>query len=148
MTVAFNKETGALLKEFRNKHNVTATVVANKIEKTNAYISKLEKGDFKSIDIEVLQLIVNAISNNEQEKHKLIESITETAEKLSLTQVVVNKIADIEAYKNDYNLLIDTMNNNLAITENVLNETKENAINQLESYKNELIELIKQISLQ
>lgn len=61
----FNPETGQALKEFRMQHKIKAKDVASILDKSPAYISKLEKGQIQQIPIEDFIKITNFITKDE-----------------------------------------------------------------------------------
>ncbi len=67
---------GLCLKNLRIKYNVKAIDVSKHINKSGAYVTKLEKAEIKSIDKDELLDIVNFISHNDKEDvNKVIEQI-------------------------------------------------------------------------
>ncbi len=67
------KNMGAALKNLRQSRNVKAIVLAKEINKTGAYISKLEKGDLKTIDCNDFIKIIRKMSNDENEFREAID---------------------------------------------------------------------------
>lgn len=67
-TLSMTPEIGFAIKNLRIQYNKTAKEISElkSINKTRSYLSKLEKGDVKKIDIELFKSILNAIteSNN------------------------------------------------------------------------------------
>lgn len=72
-------ELGQRLREYRLKSGIRGKAVAQYIGKTPAYISKLEKGDFKSIDEEALHKIVNYITGDENGFERFIDDFLASA---------------------------------------------------------------------
>lgn len=66
------KNMGAALKNLRQQRKVKAVDLAKSINKTGAYISKLEKGDLNSIDCDVFINIIRRMSNNKDEFNEAI----------------------------------------------------------------------------
>lgn len=69
------KNMGAALKNLRQQRNVKAITLAKTINKTGAYISKLEKGELNTIDCENFIDIIRAMSNNEAEFAEAIDTL-------------------------------------------------------------------------
>ncbi|WP_418752459.1 helix-turn-helix domain-containing protein [Frisingicoccus sp.] len=64
---------GAALRNLRIRQNVKAIDVAKAINKTGAYISKLEKGTLNTISEEDLITIINTLSTTQEDFYKNIE---------------------------------------------------------------------------
>lgn len=64
---------GAALRNLRQKRNIKAIDVAKSIDKTGAYISKLEKGILNTIERDDFLNIVKTLSKNENEFNEAIE---------------------------------------------------------------------------
>lgn len=64
---------GAALKNLRTRRNIKAIDVATAINKTGAYISKLEKGVLNTIEEKDLIQIIRTLSNNEDEFNECIQ---------------------------------------------------------------------------
>ena len=137
-----------LLKEFRCSHNVPSKTVVAELDKSNAYLSKLEKGDFRTIDESILLKILRCITKDETEVQDVFKQINDIGEILPLAQVISDKITELETYKNDYRNLIDAIADNIVIKDDMLIKTKEDAKNQFEIYKKELIELVSNMTLE
>lgn len=69
------KNMGAALKNLRQQRNVKAVTLAQSINKTGAYISKLEKGDLRTIDCNDFIEIIRTMSNNETEFSEAIDML-------------------------------------------------------------------------
>lgn len=68
-----NENMGAALRNIRQKRNIKAVTVADYINKTGAYISKLEKGQLNTIDEKDLIGIIRAVSKTEEEFNEAID---------------------------------------------------------------------------
>lgn len=66
---------GAALKNLRQKRKVKAIDLAKAINKTGAYISKLEKGDLNTIDCDDFITIIRTMSQDKEEFVEAIESL-------------------------------------------------------------------------
>ena len=66
-------EMGTALKNLRIQRNIKAITVAKKINKTGAYISKLENASLNTVDREDFINIIRALSNNEDEFNEAID---------------------------------------------------------------------------
>lgn len=64
-TVPLTPDIGMALKNFRIENKVTAKSITEKFEKAPSYVSKLENGDIKKIDGELLIQICNFISGSD-----------------------------------------------------------------------------------
>lgn len=73
-----DEEFGLQLKDFRNQYQVKAKDVATHMEKSAAYISKLEKGEIHQIDKEEFVKMVNYISASENGYQLFCERIIGT----------------------------------------------------------------------
>jgi len=72
-TVKVTKELGEKIKELRLINKVKAIEVAEHIEKSSAYVSKLENGDIKTIDYDEFLKIFNFISKSPEDLEKFID---------------------------------------------------------------------------
>ena len=68
-------ELGTRLKALRLKYNVKAKDVADHIGKSAAYLTKLEKGEIKQVDQDLLQNMVCFVTDDEKGFDKLIEKL-------------------------------------------------------------------------
>ena len=66
-------ELGLKIKELRLKHNIKSIDLAQHIDKSPAYISKLEKGDIKQVKRSDLETIINYITQDEHGYEKFLE---------------------------------------------------------------------------
>ncbi len=73
------KNMGSSLKAVRTKKNIKAMDVAKSIDKTGAFISKLEKGDLKTIEVRDLYDIVLYLTGDEEEIDDTLATILKTA---------------------------------------------------------------------
>lgn len=73
-----SKEFGETIKTIRIQNKITAKSLAEHINKSPAYISKLEKGDILTIDEENLKKILHFISGHENSIDDIIEKIYAT----------------------------------------------------------------------
>lgn len=73
-----DEEFGLQLKDFRNQYQVKAKDVAAYMEKSAAYISKLEKGEIRQIDKDEFVKMVNYISSSENGYQLFCERIIGT----------------------------------------------------------------------
>lgn len=71
-------ELADLIKMIRRDNNILSKDLAIHIEKSPAYISKLEKGDIKTIDEEELTNILNFIIQDKDNYDDLVESVIRT----------------------------------------------------------------------
>ena len=67
------------LKSVRIKNSIRANELAKYIGKTPAYVSKLENGDFKTMDQESLEKIVNYITSDPNGYERFIDDFLKTA---------------------------------------------------------------------
>lgn len=74
--VNVTKELAEKIKELRLLKRVKAIDVAEHINKSSAYISRLENGDIKTIDYDELLKIFNFVSKDENELEKFIDKLT------------------------------------------------------------------------
>lgn len=75
---------GAALKNLRQRRNIKAVDVAKSINKTGAYISKLEKGVLNTIEKDDFLHIIKALSKNENEYNEAIDLLlTDTSMEFS-----------------------------------------------------------------
>lgn len=85
------------IKDNRDSHNIKASLLATKIGKSSAYLSKLDKGDYKTISYEDLCQMLNAICDNEDDGKKLVDDF--------LTDYIRNKSIELEEEEEkDYGL--------------------------------------------
>lgn len=77
--VDVSPELGHRLREFRLRSGIRANELANYIGKTPAYITKLEKGDFKSVDEKALEQIVNYITSDPNGYERFIDDFLSSA---------------------------------------------------------------------
>ena len=68
-------ELANMLKALRIQKNIQAKDLAEKIERSSAYITKLEKGDVKSIDNCLLDSILSFLTGGDTEGDELVEKI-------------------------------------------------------------------------
>ena len=61
------------IKDNRDKYNMKASVLAEKIDKSSAYISKLDKGDYKTISYEDLYFMLGKICGDETNGKMLVD---------------------------------------------------------------------------
>ncbi len=87
-----DEEFGLQLKDFRNQYQVKAKDVASYMEKSAAYISKLEKGEIRQIDKEEFVKMANYISSSENGYQLFCERIigTMNPEALERSTIVNN----------------------------------------------------------
>lgn len=78
--IRFSEELGFQLKEFRNKYQVKAKELAEFIEKSPAYISKLERGQIQQVDKKEFVKITNFIAKSEEGYYLFCEKIAEAAD--------------------------------------------------------------------
>lgn len=74
--VNITKELGDKIKELRIMNKVKAVDLAEHINKSSAYITKLESGDIKTINYDELLTIFNFISKNEDDLGKIIDKLS------------------------------------------------------------------------
>jgi len=77
--VDISPELGHKLREFRLRSGIRAKELAQYIGKTPAYITKLEKGDFKTMDEDALQEIVKYITSDENGYERFIDDFLSSA---------------------------------------------------------------------
>lgn len=68
-------ELANMLKALRLQKNIQAKDLAEKIDRSSAYITKLEKGDVKSIDNDLLDSILSFLTGGDTEGDELVEKI-------------------------------------------------------------------------
>lgn len=90
--MVFNEILGAQLKEFRNEYKVKAKDIAEQLDKSPAYVSKLEKGQIKQLDKKEFEKITNYITQNENGYNLFFEKY---AEKISVIKAVEKDLAFI-----------------------------------------------------
>ena len=76
--IKINSDNAAKLKDFRLKHNVKSKDLAIYIDKSPAYISKLEHGEIQRLPKETLIRMANYISGNENGYFEFCQSIIES----------------------------------------------------------------------
>ena len=81
-----DEEFGLQLKDFRNQYQVKAKDVAVHMEKSAAYISKLEKGEIHQINKDEFVKMVNYISSSDKGYQLFCERIIGTLEVEKLEQ--------------------------------------------------------------
>lgn len=110
--IKFSEELGLQLKEFRNKYQVKAKDLAEFIEKSPAYISKLERGQIQQVDKNEFVKITNFIAKSEEGYYLFCEKIAEAADAKEL----------------DNNLLLlnfDLLERRIPITEHLIEIVKQ-----------------------
>lgn len=78
--IRLSESIGLQLKEFRTQHQIKAKDIADFIDKSPAYISKLEKGQIKQINKKELVKITNFITSSNEGYYLFCEKIASTAE--------------------------------------------------------------------
>lgn len=63
-----NNKFAEYLKEIRTKANIPAKDMASSLQKSPAYITKLEKGEIKSLDYEIIIMFLNKVFDGKIEK--------------------------------------------------------------------------------
>lgn len=111
--IKFSEFLGLQLKEFRMQNKKKAKDVADHIEKSPAYISKLEKGQIQQIDKKELVKVTNFITGAEDGYIIFCEKIAQN-------------IDSDEIEKEIWFLNFDLIERKLPITEEVINLIKEN----------------------
>ena len=86
--IYINPELGMRLKDFRNTYKVKAKDIADYIEKSAAYISKLEKGEIQQIEKTEFIRIVNFITKNEEGYDKFFEFVSDLADEEELEKSI------------------------------------------------------------
>jgi len=135
-----------LLKDFRLSKNVTATDIATEIGRSNAYVTKLEKGDYKTIDDNVLNKIIQFISKDINEQKKILESILYISKEQSILQQIKYKLLEVELYTQDFTKALKSFENNIHFNEKMTLMFEKDANEKLITCKNTLHSLIDQIS--
>ncbi len=107
---------GAALRNLRQKRNFKAIDVANAINKTGAYISKLEKGVLNTIEENDLIHIIHTLSKNEEEFNEGIQLL------LKDTTIEYSKE---EAEEKEWRLNLDLFYRKLPIPSQYLSIAKE-----------------------
>lgn len=113
--IRLSESIGLQLKEFRTQHQIKAKDIANFIEKSPAYISKLEKGQIKQIDKKELVKITNFITGSNEGYYLFCEKIASTAEPK-------------EFEKDTLLLNFDLIDRKLPLNNEVINELKERMV--------------------
>ncbi|MHB8065091.1 MAG: hypothetical protein ACYDG2_21155 [Ruminiclostridium sp.] len=94
----------SFIKEARDKYKIKATDLAVKIDKSSAYISKFDKGDYKTISYNELCQMLSAICDNVNSNEKV--EISDEGKKLTddfLTNCLLNDKDDL--YDEDCGLM-------------------------------------------
>lgn len=132
------------LKQFRTSHDIKAKDVADKLEKTPAYISKLESNDLVKVDFELISKYIKIISNDTTEINNFfgglidsydrnsddielnikIRNLDEVVRQLSLTGNVKNMLVYINKEMQENNISVDKIvreiNSNSDITPEII----------------------------
>ncbi len=82
---------GEIIKTARIQNNIPAKTLAEKINKSPAYITKLEHGDIHSIDSEVFDSIITIIFGNNTNQNKTINTIYDSL-KIKYTNEEIDNI--------------------------------------------------------
>ena len=69
---------GETIKTARVQNNIPAKVLAEHINKSPAYITKLEHGDIKSIDIDTFNSILSCIFGNAKDQNEIVNKLYES----------------------------------------------------------------------
>ena len=80
------------LKTIRNEYNITATFLAEQIDKSPAYINKLEKAEIKTIEYSELKKIMSIVVNDQEKVDKLVDELSEN-------NIIIFSDEDIEQSK-------------------------------------------------
>lgn len=108
-TIYINEELGMIIKNFRVEYKVTAKSITDNFNKASSYISKLEKGDVKKIDVPFFVDLCNYIS---PEKNGVIDFVKKASSKfLDCSTETQNTIMNID------DLVIEHAVNNAFISE-------------------------------
>jgi len=145
--ISLNVKNCQLLKDFRISKNVKAKDIAIHINTSNAYISKLEKGDYKTIEEIVLLRIIKYITDNETEQNEIFNNIKNMAEKQTLSQQAKEKITELELYIKDFQKVLNSMDDNISINEQMKETLIQQAKENINIYKKVIHDLIDNILL-
>ena len=121
--ITINPQIAAYLKRIRTESGVSAKEISEKLNKSPAYITKLEHGNIKTIDIYDLQKYINIVcKNNEKAIDGAIDYIYGELKPNVISSP--EEISDLEAYEN-----FDKVNRKIPVPdelkEYILNELKE-----------------------
>lgn len=122
-TVPLTPELGMALKNFRIENKVTAKSITEKFGKASSYISKLEKGDIKKIEGNLLIQLCNYITNSEDGLSDFLSRLSQNYKEFTNeTKFIVMNIDDLLLEHNIPNNLILEINeyllsHNLTITQ-------------------------------
>lgn len=121
--VTINPQIATYLKRIRTESGVSAKEISEKLNKSPAYITKLEHGNIKTIDIYDLQKYINIVcKNNEKAIDGAIDYIYGELKPNVISSP--EEISDLEAYEN-----FDKVNRKIPVPdelkEYILNELKE-----------------------
>lgn len=83
--ILITPELGARLKDFRNQYKIKAKDVAMMLDKSAAYVSKLEKGEIQQIERLEFERILNFIAGDDGYK-KFIEYVSDLADEEELRE--------------------------------------------------------------
>ena len=145
--ISLNVKNCQLLKDFRISKNVKAKDIAIHINISNAYISKLLKGDYKTIEEIVLLRIIKYITDNETEQNEIFNNIKNMAEKQTLSQQAKEKITELELYIKDFQKVLNSMDDNISINEQMKETLIQQAKENINIYKKVIHDLIDNILL-
>jgi len=135
-----------ILKNYRIKNNIKSKDIVEKIGTSNAYVSKLEKGDYKTIDDKMLNKIIETIATDIEEQKEILEAFNDSIE-FNLVQQIKNTLLKTESYILDFNNLTKIIEDSISVNEETQKLLLQNAKTQVDTYKKILHELIDKINL-
>lgn len=110
------KNMGSALKNLRQYRKIKAIDIARSIDKTGAYISKLEKGVLNTIEEEDLIIIINAMSKDEEEFNEALKT---------LLKDTTMEFSEEEAANEEWKLNLDRVFRQIPINEKYISIIKE-----------------------
>ena len=135
-TVQITPELGMALKNFRIENEVTATSIVEEFSKSSSYITKLEKGEIKKIDGELLLKLCNYITKTDNGLSmflsKLSRDFREYSSETKITIINIDDllidhtvspqlISDINNYLESHNISIEQLVNKINANEDIQN---------------------------